>query len=119
MDRRVAKDPQPPMSDPAAVRVPPAITHQVNVCRRLHAVKTPAIPGQTGLGAMRVSHRHVSDDALAASSEPIDAGATASIDTGDHRSASRPTSTPAGRAVRSRLPGRPVRPLILGPHPPR
>jgi len=36
-------------------------------------VKTPAIPGETGLGAMRCSHRHVSDDALTASSGPEDA----------------------------------------------
>jgi hypothetical protein len=33
----------------SAVRFAPAKTHQVNVCHRLHAVKTPAIPGETGL----------------------------------------------------------------------
>src|SRR3954468_18490862 len=69
--RRVDGDPT--VAVLGRVRDPPANTHQVNVCHRLHAVKTPAIPGETGLRAMRCSHRHVSDDALTASSGPEDA----------------------------------------------
>src|SRR3954454_7029735 len=63
-----------PEGESRRLRVPPPKPHQVNVCHRLHAVKTPAIPGETALGAMRCSHRHVSDDARTASPEPKDAG---------------------------------------------